>query len=450
MARTQIFLASTLYGAATLAAALDADLFGPADRRILLVSNNAPVPETTAPLDRMPGFIALRDRFDQVLSWNETISPFHPSGWSPRPDDVPLWERHLRLLWRLGDDEIALAVESIQVEPALALVQLFPAAPIDVYADGLMSYGPTRNKLELLVTSRIRRLLHLDLVPGLTPLLLSEHGVRPEVVPTDAFRAVLEQLAACDDQPVTADGPALLLGQYLSALEILTTEEEERLHLRMLRGIAARGHRSAVFKPHPTAPAHWPHLLEKDAAELGVELTVCDSPVLAEVLFQRLRPALVVGCFSTALLTASRFFDLPVARTGTGLLLERLSPFQNSNRVPVTLVDALLPPLDDREPAGRPRSTAELTALLRAVGYCMQSKAYPHLRDEAVRQLSEHPEDRRYFKRRRLTSLALPGGVPSQLTFLPRSRTVRRVVRRARVLTSRAADRAADRQAATS
>ncbi|MCQ4045479.1 alpha-2,8-polysialyltransferase family protein [Streptantibioticus rubrisoli] len=450
MARTQIFLASTLYGAATLAAALDADRFPPADRRILLVSNNAPVPETTAPLDRMPGFTALRDRFDQVLSWNETISPFHPSGWSPRPDDVPLWERHLRLLWRLGDDEIELAVESIQVEPALALVQLFPAAPIDVYADGLMSYGPTRNKLELLVTSRIRRLLHLDLVPGLAPLLLSEHRVRPEVVPTGAFRAVLEQLAACDDRPVAADGPALLLGQYLSALEILTTEEEERLHLRMLRGIAARGHRSAVFKPHPTAPAHWPHLLEKEAAELGVELTVCDTPVLAEVLFQRLRPALVVGCFSTALLTASRFFDLPVARTGTGLLLERLSPFQNSNRVPVTLVDALLPPLDDREPAGRPRSTAEITGLLRAVGYCMQSKAYPHLRDEAVRQLSEHPEDRRYFKRRRLTSLALPGGVPSQLAFLPRSRTVRRVVRRARVLTSRSTDRAADRQAATS
>ncbi len=446
MARTQIFLASTLYGAATLAAALDAGCFRPADRRILLVSNNAPVPETTSPLDRMPGFEALRDRFDRVLSWNEAISPFHPGGWAPRPDDVPLWERHLRLLWGLGDDELELAVESIQVEPALALVQLFPAAPIDVYADGLMSYGPTRNKLELLVTSRIRRLLHLDLVRGLTPLLLSEHGVRPQVVPTEAFRTVLEQLAAAtpdDGQPVTAEGPALLLGQYLSALEILTVEEEERLHLRMLRGVAARGHRHAVFKPHPNAPAHWPHLLEKEAAELGVELTVCDSPVLAEVLFQRLRPAVVVGCFSTALLTASRFFGLPVARTGTGLLMERLSPYQNSNRVPVTIVDTLLPPLDDREPAAEPPSTAELTALLRAVGYCMQSKAYPHLRDEAVRYLSEHKDARRYFKRRRLTSLALPGGVPSQLAFLPRSRTVRRVVRRARGLTSRAADRQA-------
>lgn len=47
----------------------------------------------------MPGFELLRGRFDDVVSWNETIAPFHPGHWSPRPDDVPLWERHLRLVW---------------------------------------------------------------------------------------------------------------------------------------------------------------------------------------------------------------------------------------------------------------------------------------------------------------------------------------------------------------
>jgi Alpha-2,8-polysialyltransferase (POLYST) len=524
-ARTQIFLASTLYGAATLAAALDSDRFAAADRRILLVSNNASVPETTPALDETPGFAALADRFDEVLSWNETISPFHPGGWSPRPDDAPLWERHLRLLWDLGDDEIELAVESIQVEPALALVQLFPAAPIHVYADGLMSYGPTRNKLDLLVTTRIRRLLHLDLVPGLTPLLLSEHRVPNEIVPTSAFTAVLEQLAAATPEPegrptttvadtpgappqplaapaadsaatgrttgeaaavagqavVAAEaartgqavlaaaeavnpgalttaagerGPALLLGQYLAALDILTGEEEEQLHLRMLRGAAARGHRHIVFKPHPTAPARWSQLLEKEAAELGVEFSVHSSPVLAEVLFQRLRPALVVGCFSTALFTASALYGIPVARTGTDLLLERLAPFQNSNRVPVTIVDVLLPPLDNAaasgtDPAFTPPSVAELTALLRALGYCMQSKSYPHLREDAIAYLAKHLDSRtrRYFKRRRLTSLALPGAVPAQLAFLPRNPTVRRVARRARrVLKTRAARRRTARQ----
>jgi Alpha-2,8-polysialyltransferase (POLYST) len=434
--RTQIFLASTLYGIATLAAALDSDCFQPADRRILLVSNNASVPETTPPPNEMPGFTALRDRFDEVLSWNETIFPFHPSGWSPRADDVPMWERHLRLLWNLGDDEVELTVESIQVEPALALVQLFPAATVHVYADGLMSYGPTRNRLDQLVTTRIQRLLHLDLVPGLTPLLLSEHGVPSQVIPSDAFTDVLADLAdavAADELPDVEPGGALLLGQYLAALGILTIEEEENLHRRMLRGAAARGHRRIVFKPHPTAPARWSKLLEKEAADLGVELTVHSSPTLAEVLFQRLHPALVVGCFSTALVTASAFYDIPVARTGTELLLDRLAPYQNSNRVPVTIADALLPPVEQPDPGPRdPGAVTELTALLRAVGYCMQSVSYPHLRADAIAYLANHSaaETRRYFKRRRLAALGMPGAVPSGVGVLLRGPRVRRTARR--------------------
>ncbi|MGK5732398.1 polysialyltransferase family glycosyltransferase [Streptomyces sp. URMC 124] len=450
--RTQVFLASTLYGAATLAAALDAGCFTPADRRLLLVANTAAVPETTPALDESAGFERLRSRFDGVLSWNDAIRPFHPSGWSPRPDDAPLWERHLRLLWDLGDDDVSLAVESLQVSPALAIVQCFPDAPLDVYADGLMSYGPTRNKLDPLIGTRVGRLLHLDLVPGLRPLLLSEFGVAPEVVPTEAFTKVLAELADAAPALDAPEGAALLLGQYLSALDILTPEEEEQLHVRMLRGAAGRGHRELVFKPHPAAPARWSQMLEEEAGRLGVTLTVLDAPVLAEVAYQRLRPALVTGCFSTALLTATSFYGLPAARTGTDLLLERLSPYQNSNRVPVTLVDALLPPLWAGVPqggtgghnathGGAPDNGghADLSGLLAAVGFAMQPRIYPHLRGAAERYLTAHltPRTRRYFKRRRLTALALPGGIPSQLSFLPRNAAVRRVARRARALQRR-------------
>ncbi|KPC92083.1 hypothetical protein ADL27_28410 [Streptomyces sp. NRRL F-6602] len=439
--RTQLFFASTLYGAATLAAALDAGCFGPADQRLLLVSNNAAVPETTPALDAMPGFARLRGRFDRVLSWNETIRPFHPGGWSPRGDDAPLWERFLRDLWHLGDgpeDEVSLVLESIQVDPALAVARLFPDAPIDVYADGLMSYGPTRNKLDPLVGGRVRRLLHPDLVPGLAPLLLTEFGVPAEVVPGDAFRAVLAELAR--DLPPSADGVpeggALLLGQYLSALDILTDDEEEALHLRMLRRAAARGHREVVFKPHPVAPARFARALEKEAGELGVTLTVLSEPVLAEALYERVRPALVVGCFSTALLTAARLYGLPVARVGTELLLERVTPYENSNRVPVTLVDALVPDVDGGQGDFTPLSGPELTGLVRAVGFCMQPQVLPWLRQEAESYLAAHlsPATRRYFKRRRLTALALPGAVPRQFAFVPRSPAVRRVARRARAL----------------
>jgi hypothetical protein len=387
----------------------------------------------------MPGFERLRGRFDDVLSWNEAISPFHPGGWAPRLDDVPLWERHLRLLWNLGDDDVELAVESIQVNPALGVCQIFTGAPVTVYADGLMSYGPTRNKIDPLVGTRIDRLLHLDLVPGLKPVLLTEFGVGPELVPTDAFVKVLAELADTAEALPAVDEPALLLGQYLSALDILTAEEEEELHVRMLRGAVGLGHTRVVFKPHPSAPARWSRALEKEAAKLGAELTVLDTPVLAEVLYPRMRPALVVGCFSTALLTASALYGLPVARTGTVTLLERLAPYENSNRVPVTIVDALLPDLGDEAAVTGQRQAmdvAPLTELVRTVAYAMQPKIYPDLRPDAERYLAAHlsPHTRRYFKRRRLTSLALPGGVPAQLAFIPRNATVRRVARRARAL----------------
>ncbi|MEU5112533.1 polysialyltransferase family glycosyltransferase [Streptomyces longwoodensis] len=460
---TRIFCVSTLFGAATLAAALDAGLFAPTDRRLLLVTNNAANPETTPSVDAMPGFDRIRERFDDVLSWNATITPFHPGGWGPRADDVPMWERYVRLLWGLGDDEVHLAVESIQVNPALALAQLFTGAPLDVYADGLMSYGPTRDKIDPLVGTRIDRLLHLDLVPGLTPLLLTEFGVPPVLVPSEAFLKVLGELAEAETgtpaetgieaeagtQAETAttagtdpgERPALLLGQYLSALGILGDAEEEQLHLAMVRGAVALGHRRLVFKPHPTAPARWSRLLEEEAQRLGARLTLLERPVLAEVAYQRLRPALVVGCFSTALLTAAGLYGLPVARAGTGTVLARLAPYQNSNRVPLTIVDALLPDVEDGAAVGAwsmpgPERVAELAALLRAVGFAMQPKIHPSLRGEAERYLAAHldPHTWRYFKRRRLAALALPGAVPAQLAFLPRNAAVRRIARRARAL----------------
>ncbi|MFI6423362.1 polysialyltransferase family glycosyltransferase [Streptomyces sp. NPDC050842] len=427
---TQIFCASTLYGAATLAAALDSGCFGRADRRILLVTNNAAVPETTPALDEAEGFERLRGRFDSVLSWNETISPLHPAGWMPRGQDMPMLQRYLRRIWDLGDDRVELALESLQVTPALAIAHLLPEAPITVYADGLMSYGPTRNKIDPLIGGRVRALLHLDLVPGLEPLLLAEFGAVPEAVPAEAFTKVVEELSG----PVTAtpeEGPALLLGQYLAALKLLTAAEEEELHLRMVRGAVARGHRKLVFKPHPTAPDTWTRTLVDEAARLGAELTVEHRPVLAEVLYRELRPALVVGCFSTALLTAHSFYGLPVARVGTGTLLERLTPFPNSNRIPLTVVDAVVPPLeedDTDEPAGPALDVAELNDLVAAVGFAMQPKIRADLREAAARHLSgPHAErTRHHFTRRRLTVLNLPGGIP-----LPRHPQVRRLARRA-------------------
>ncbi|MDX6332000.1 MAG: hypothetical protein QOI83_4383 [Streptomycetaceae bacterium] len=444
---TQIFFAATQYAAATITAAIRAGLFGAREgqRRLLVVSNTSAIPELSTPLDRMAGFDKLRPEFDAVHSWNETIAPHHPVGWSPRIQDTPLWERALRLAWDLGDGPVEIACESIQANPSRVFASIFADSPIHVYADGLMSYGPTRNKIPVEMNTRIERLLHLDLVPGLRPMLLSEYGVEPVAIPNEPFREVLAEIGGtgatvlAERLPAEADSrpTAVLLGQYLSALELITQQEEEDLHIRMLRGAVTAGHTSVVFKPHPSAPSQFSQSLEQAAEELGVRLTVLDVPVLAETLFEQARPELVVGCFSTALMTAAAFYDIPVARVGTEMLLERITPYENSNRVPLTVIDAALPNLERGGDAiGKPLDLTpeavadRLAPLVRAVGYCMQSVKYAPLRGEVAAWLTGHlAEHARYFKRRRLTSLRLPGGSPVKAEALRRNPAVRRVVR---------------------
>ncbi|GAA4192178.1 alpha-2,8-polysialyltransferase family protein [Streptosporangium oxazolinicum] len=401
---TQLFYASTLFGAMTLAAAIDEGRFGPREgRRILLVSNNAAIPEITPSLDETPGFAALRPRFDELYSWNEIVAPLHPSDWKARVIEVPMLSRLIGSRLSLGDGPDELILESIAVPPGRTLGGLVKDCPISVYSDGLMSYGPTRDPLPLEISGRITRLLHLDLVPGLTPLLLSEYGVAAETLPDRAFLDVIGRVGGqAGDAP---PGRAMILGQYLSALDIVTPEEEARLHADMLRGLVARGFRGVLFKPHPAAGRRHAQQLRETAAELGVELDVVAETVPAESCFATLRPELVVGCFSTALITASRYFGLPVATVGGELVLERLTPYENSNRIPATVTDALLPRLSADGSLEEP-PPVDLPALVSAVGYCMQAEVYPRLRESAAAYLEAHGPAR-YFKRQRLGALDL-------------------------------------------
>ncbi len=442
MADRRLFYASTFFGAMTLAAAIGEGRFCDG-HRTLLISNNAAVPEITPSLDETPGFAALRDRFDDVVSWNEIIAPLHPSDWKPRAIEVPMLGRLLsaRLGGRAGPGAPAdlpqlteLVLESIAVPPSRTLAGLVKDCPITVYSDGLMSYGPTRDPLPREIAGRVTRLLHLDLVPGLTPLLLSEYGVPPEALTGSAFMNVVERVGkaaqaatqgeaqqrnviaragaeAPQDKAVTRAGgetpreEAVILGQYLSSLGILTAHEEAGLHEAMLRGLAARGHRRVLFKPHPAAGRRHARELRPVAAELGVELVVAAETTPAEVLFAARRPELVVGCFSTALATARRFFGLQVATAGGDLVLERLSPYENSNRIPATIIDATLPRLAADGSLTDPPAV-DVNALVGAVGFCMQSAAHPGLRDTAADYVRDHGTAR-YFKKRRLESLGL-------------------------------------------
>ncbi|MFJ9321693.1 polysialyltransferase family glycosyltransferase [Streptomyces globisporus] len=434
----RIFHASSPGAAVLLAAAIDAGCFTEPDRRILLLSRTGPAPEAVADVSASAGFERLRTRFDAVLSWNDAIAPFHPDGWHPRADDAPLWERHFRRAWGLGEEEVELVVDSPHTGPARALTQVFAGTPVDVYAEGPGAYGPTGEKIPPLTGARVRRLLHPDLVAGVRPLLLGEFGVEPRTVPAEAITKVVAELADGELALPAVEEPALLLGQDLAGAGLIPAADEAGLRREMVRGAAALGHTWLVYAPDPYAPWESPAALRSEADRLGVELTVLDDPlpVPADVLMQRLRPALVVGCTSAALFGAARFHGLPVATVGTGLLLERLAPYENPERTAATLADAVLPRLGDAESGVE--SAVELGGLLAAVAFAMRPKVRPDLRPAAERYLAAHLDSRtwRYFKRRRLASLALPGVVPARLAFLRSNPALRRVVRRARALRS--------------
>lgn len=412
---TQVFVASTGFGLATLTAALDDGLYPDAGRRVLVTSNNAKVPETAPEISDLAGMGALLERFDAVHSYNEMVAPQHPSRWRPRAEDLPIWQRHLQASWGL-DGDLLLVVESIQVPPALVLCSALPDARIEVYGDGLMGYGPTRIGLPSSVAARIERLLHLDLLPGVRPLLLSEYGVSATVISGEAIGKVIDGLEPISELPLSdTRSTAILLGQYLAEIDLLTPAEEHDLHLQMVQGAVAAGFRTLVFKPHPSASGLTTRPLLLRARRLGADLTVSSAPALVEPWFRSDQIGLVVGCFSTALMTASSLYGLPVARVGTEVLLARLRPYENSNRIPLTVVDAAVPNLadcaQDADDRLVPTNGAALEALLHTVGYCMQPKLYPGLRGRAVSFLATGwRSHRRYLSRGRLARLDLPGG----------------------------------------
>jgi hypothetical protein len=239
--------------------------------------------------------------------------------------------------------------------------------------------------------------------------------VPAEAVPGRRLRDVLDPAlgrAAHASSPRTGAG-VLVLGQYLSGLGILTADEEQNLYLdAAVQAMEVTAGRSAepcagavAFKPHPAAAPALAADLRRVAAAKGIDLKVLPATGPAEALFASGHYWVVAGCFSTGLFTASAVYGPPALSVGTGLLLERLRPYQNSNRVPATLADALLRPVAERV-AGEEVRPEQVGDVVRAVAYCMQSERYPDLREAARATLDAHPAWRaRYVKRKRLRAL---------------------------------------------
>lgn len=405
----QIFALHSPYGLMTAAAALDAGLLGDAEQRILVPMNTAAVPETAIDLATAARFASLRARFDRVEPLNPLVDPRHPTRWKPDEQDLPLLERLFRRAWQLGDADIELFVQSPQVAPALTLMALFRDARLSVIGDGLMTYSPIRSVLPRQLTERVERVVHPDVVPGVVPLVYAETGAPRVPVAAEAFAAVLRE--AGEAQPdaaldaLAADGArtALVIGQYLSSLGLVSVAEEGRMLRDMVDRAVDAGAERVVFKPHPSAPPALADALEARARDRGAAFAMYTADAPAEHVADRLAATDVVAGFSTALPTVRALFGTRIHAVGTRTVLDRLTPYENSNRIPATIVDALT--RDGWDAPGR------MQQLVDTVGYAMQPSIVGHLRPRAIELIGALPasERERYVSPERLRALDLPG-----------------------------------------
>lgn len=411
----QLFALHSGYGLMTAAAALDAGLLGEAEQRILVPMNTASVPETAIDLATSPRFAALRARFDRVEPLNALIDPQHPTAWKPDEQDLPMLERLFRRAWGLGGAELELFVQSPQVAPARTLMALFHDARLGVIGDGLMTYAPIRSRLPRRITERVGRVVHPDVVPGVEPLVFASTDAVCVPVPPPAFGAVLQEVGEAEPDAALdalADDPAptgLVLGQYLAALGLVSAAEEQVMQVAMIDRAADAGAQRIVFKPHPSAAPGLTASLAARAGERGIGFAVYAGDQPAEHVAARLAATDVVAGFSTALPTVRALYGTRVHAVGTGTMLARLHPYQNSNRMPATIVDAM------------ERSTSDLHGLVEAVGYAMQPEIMAHLRSRAVDVLGALPaaERERYVPASRLRALELPGApAPTRMQCL--------------------------------
>ncbi|WP_136053940.1 polysialyltransferase family glycosyltransferase [Microbacterium sp. K24] len=422
---TQVFALHSAYGLATAAAAIDAGLLDGGDRpdRLLVPFTSSRVPETTVGVAADPALRSLRGRFDRVEELEAILGPLHPSSWEPADGDLPILERLLTRAWKLDPRDLELFVQSPQVAPARTLMSLFPQARITIVGDGLMTYSPMRVALPHTVAARIGRVVHADVVPGVRPLVGSPYA---EIVPVppESFAAALRQTDAGETDAGEADAgdarlddeaegaTALVLGQYLSALGLMTPAEEIALQKEMIDRAARWSPRRIVFKPHPAAPPLHTDAVRARAAALGIDFVEYRGGLAAELLAERLDAVAVVAGFSTALPTVRTLFGREIGAAGTETVLRMLTPFENSNRIPAVIVDALT---RDRSPYEDP---ARLQLLVDAVGYAMQPEIAGHLRERAEGLLTglDAVERDRYFTPERLSALRLPGA-PAETTL---------------------------------
>lgn len=353
--------------------------------RILIQARTGRTPELEELFVDNDDLAPIVREFGHFYDLNSALDGTHPFTWGTKglhPSRALLEEALRRALGLLPDEPVRLVVESIQAPPSKTLAAIFRAAPIHLYTDGLMSFGPLRHFVHPHITTRVEMVHYVDLLSGTEPLILRDvPGIEYQKILIDDYVARLTHVSPAAERASWPypDRVAIVLGQYIADIGLLTLDEDEHLLRRMIE-VALECETAAVLvKPHPaTDAAMATRVVAEYAAQHDVRLLADRRPVEA-ILSEAPSPGTVVSCFSTGLFTAAALGWSPI-QVGADRMRKVLRR-NNSNLFPVLLTQALLPGVRWSGPRTVEPATFALADpvrrafFVRMLGYCLEPDA---------------------------------------------------------------------------
>ena len=207
---------------------------------------------------------------------------------------------------------------------------LFFNAKISIFSDGMMTFGPLRGDIyKLNLDKRIDSLFYEDLCDGIVPKYLPEIKIKVKKIKVE-----YPPLDKNDDNKV------LIALQSLSYSRILNKEEEFCFYKKYINEICRLYCDKKIYiLPHPNNSS----MLLKSIH--GNNIEYLDNTLSGEEYVKKYGITTVASVFST-LMFRVRKMGVKCFSFGTDEIYLKLSPFENSNRIPIILSRYFFPHFD--------------------------------------------------------------------------------------------------------
>lgn len=331
--------ATTISDLVTINAIMDSGLLKSTESYLVITDVTTRFEAWSAIMSTIQEYEYLTSRFTKICYLNDLIFPQHPVDLRTE-DESPASINRLKSLIGVEYAENLLLV-SIQTPPASFLAEIYNEATINVYADGLMVYSPTRTDLPKSVLKRIKRVFYYDYISPIKPFVLLE--AHPEYIPipkSSYKKLIMKKPKFRNDTKKNI----VIIGQYLGDIGFISHEEEYQNYRRILQaefdqyGLQF----NYIFRPHPTSRISYGRRLMQFAEEKGIPLCIDDTIAPVEFLYNKDNTEKVAGMFSTSLFSLRFLHDIPAKSYFCDILYDKMMPFLNSNRTPLIIAHMLL------------------------------------------------------------------------------------------------------------